>query len=419
MSHLRTRERRKRRHPSHGSQDRAMTDSMRANHEAAPTPRREADRPASSNVVSLDPLDPLIVRSGRPMNSHADADPRRFPPPSTVAGCLRTAWARAVGADFGPDLARIPVAGPLLLTRTGDVLAPKPTDAVYFGHGPAARCMRAEPRHLEAPCGVDLPDGLIPVQLTEAPAGRVGAGPTWWAWNDLLEFRLGNRVSHRRLSENGWTMPDGDRRTHVSIEPTTRAASGGDLFETEGLDLGATFGRNDDSRGGLRLLAKCGEAMGEALVHLGGKRRLAALKPETQSTWPAPPDTWRASIRAAEGLCMTLLTPGIFASGYRPGWLDSELTGSPPSAPRLKLKLLAAAVHRWEPHSGWDLAKRRPRPTRKLAPAGTTLWLRILDAGAVDVADALWLGSISDGEQDRRDGFGLALPSPWTPPDSR
>ena len=419
MSHSRKQTRGWRRNPSHGPPRRALTDSMRTKPDAGPTPRRAADRPTSSNVVSLDPLDPLIVRSGRPMSSHADADPRRFPPPSTVAGCLRTAWARAVGAEFGPELARIPVAGPLLLTRNGRVLIPKPADAVYCGSGDDARCLRAEPRHLEASCGVDLPDGLIPVQLTEASAGKIGDSPTWWAWDDLLEFRLGNQVSRGRLAENGWTMPDGDRRTHVTIKPATRAASGGDLFETEGLDLGATYGRNGDSREGLRLLARCGEAFGEALVHLGGKRRLAALKPESEATWPALPDTWRDAIRQASGLCMTLLTPGIFSSGYRPGWLDSKLTGSPPAAPRMRLRLLAAAVHRWEAHSGWNLAKRQPRPTRKLAPAGTTLWFRILDAGAADAADALWLGSISDGEQDRRDGFGLVLPSPWTPPDSK
>lgn len=46
------------------------------------------------------------------------------------------------------------------------------------------------------------------------------------------------------------------------------------------------------------------------------------------------------------------------------------------------LRLLAVVVHRWEAHSGWNLAKLQPRPTRKLAPAGTTLWFRILAADA-------------------------------------
>ena len=114
--------------------------------------------------------------------------------------------------------------------------------------------------------------------------------------------------------------------------------------------------------------------------------------------------------------CLTLLTPGVFSAGYRPGWLDHALTGSPPAAPGLKLRLRAAALERWQPHSGWDLAQRQPRPTRKLVPAGATYWFDVLDACDKDSLAALWLASLCDEQQDRRDGFGLALPGPWTPP---
>ena len=381
---------------------------------AAPTPRQA--RFTSSTVVSLDPLAPIIVRSARPMVGRSDADPARFPPPSTTAGCLRTAWARATGRPFGPDLAELTVAGPLLLTRADEVLAPKPADVLYFGHGDEARCRRAEPRPFEAGAGADLPGGLLPVQLTAPDDGKPEPGPAWWGWDDLLAFRRGEQVSYRKLSENGWA-PEGDRRTHVAIDPRTRAADRGRLFQTEGLDLDAPDRSSGSSAGGLRLLVRCGEALGKTLVHLGGKRRLAALQPEAERTWPASPPGWLNGIGDAGGLCLTLLTPGIFSAGYRPGWLDDEtLIGSPPTAPRLRLQLRAVAVDRWQPHSGWDLARRRPRATRKLAGAGATYWFRILGEADPDLLDALWLASISDLEQDRRDGFGLALPSAWTSP---
>ena len=131
---------------------------------------------------------------------------------------------------------------------------------------------------------------------------------------------------------------------------------------------------------------------------------------------PGPPDGWLERLRHAGGLCLTLLTPGVFSAGYRPGWLDDGLTGSPPEAPGLTLRLRAAAVARWQPHSGWDLARGRPRPARKLAPAGATYWFEVLGACDADNAAALWLASVCDEPQDRRDGFGLALPAPWTPP---
>ena len=467
---------------------------------AAPLRAPEPREP--SIVVSLDPLAPVIVRSGRPFDDRSDADPARFPPPSTVAGCLRTAWARATGLNFGPELAQehaemlaqTAVAGPLLLDRKNRILAPKPADALYFGRGDEARCVRAEPRAFDPGVGADLPDALMPVQLIESVAGKSGSGPAWWSWEDLLTFRLkeelpavrtdrtgengrtdgmseagtgeteeagenggapppgegrrtrqatdpntgaadanvpnvpdAGRRFYVRLCKNGWSPPQrGDRRTHVAINPDTRAADAGRLFQTEGLDLDAPDAAQDRdlptgerrwpaAAGGLRLLARCGKPLGEALVHLGGERRLAALQPESEQSWPSPPPGWFDRIACAGGLSLTLLTPAIFSAGYRPGWLDADLIGSPPAVPGLRLQLRAAAVERWQPHSGWDLAQRRPRPSRKLAGAGATYWFRILDGVDSSALTALWLASVSDCEQDRRDGFGLALPSPWEP----
>ena len=365
---------------------------------------------STSDVVSLEPLAPIIVGSGRPFGQSV-ANEARFPPPSTVAGCLRTAWARATGTPYcDPNLAKISVAGPLLLNCNNQVLVPKPADALYFGHGDEAACVRAEPRRFNVG-DADLPDGLVPVQLTEEIKGKPGEGPAWWSWNDLMAFRGGKKVAHAALCKNGWTPPTGDRRTHVAIDRRTGAADAGKLFQTEGMDFAAQA--EDDSVVGRRLLVRFEKDLGETLVHLGGERRLAALHPEEKATWPDPPKGWLDKIQDSGGLCLTLLTPGIFSAGYRPGWLNSNLIGSPPTAPNLQLKLLAAAVDRWQPHSGWDLAKQQPRSTRKLAGAGTTYWFSIVDGD--DDLNALWLTNISDDDQDRRDGFGLALPSPWKP----
>ena len=383
----------------------------------APPPTAQVMSLKPSLVVSLDPLAPIVVRSGRPFDAQAGVDPARFPPPSTVAGCLRTAWARQNNQSFGLHLAQCSVAGPLLLTRKGQVLAPKPADALYFGHGASARCVRAEPLAFGGGCDADLPEGLLPVQLTRSTVGKPGPGPAWWSWDDLLSFRSGNAVVHTDLCHNGWSPPPGDRRTHVAIDPSTGGAKEGQLFQTEGLDLDVSEApSNGSSAGGLRLLVRFDQGLGATLVHLGGERRLAALQPEPVGTWPTPPQGWLDEIAAAGGLCLTLLTPGVFSCGYRPGWLNAALTGVPPDAPNLRLELRAVAVDRWQPHSGWDLVSRQPRPSRKLAPAGTTYWFSILDGADTAALEALWLASVCDLCQDRRDGFGLALPSPWTPP---
>ena len=124
--------------------------------------------------------------------------------------------------------------------------------------------------------------------------------------------------------------------------------------------------------------------------------------------------TLASQIREAGGLSLTLLTPALFTEGWYPTWLDEKLEGTPPGCDGLRLKLRAAAIDRWQPHSGWDLAQQSPRAGRKLVPAGAVFWFQILqdDDNALNV---LWLNHISDQEQDRRDGFGLALPQPWQP----
>ena len=107
------------------------------NQKGGTTPTTEStlsENVEKSTVVSLDPLAPIIVGSGRPFGQ-AVAEPSRFPPPSTVAGCLRTAWGRTRHQSWkglAPELAQISVTGPLLLTRKNKVLVPKPRRLPVF-----------------------------------------------------------------------------------------------------------------------------------------------------------------------------------------------------------------------------------------------------------------------------------------------
>lgn len=370
----------------------------------------------ASTIVALDPLAPLIVRSGRPFDNQAGPDAPRFPPPSTLAGCLRTAWARETGQTLGEHLRALPVSGPLLVNRKNQVLVPKPADARYYHTGESVVCVRAEPRDFDDGCDADLPDGLLPVRLVKDVAGKPAAGPNWWGLTDFFAFRRcrrGENVPVRQLAKNGWLPSEADRRTHVAIDRRHGVAEDGKLFQTEGLVLDGGKKARDAAEGGLRLLGKVGEALGPAVVHLGGERRLTSLEPTSQAVWPSPPNGWLQAIVDSGGLCLTLLTPGIFSAGYLPGWLGADLIGSPPTAPGLKLHLRAVATERWEAHSGWDLVARQPRPTRKLAPAGATYWFRVLEGGNERELEALWLANVSDAEQDMLDGFGLTVPAPW------
>ncbi|WP_374326917.1 type III-B CRISPR module-associated Cmr3 family protein [Azonexus sp.] len=356
----------------------------------------------------IEPKAPLVIRSGRPFDEQSGADPARFPPPSTLAGALRTAHAESCGKPFGPELAQLAVAGPLPVCLASQrLLVPKPADALYFSMPDKSAVVleRAAPGRLaEGEC-CDLPAGLQPVRLVNNVKGKPAPGPRWWSFSDLLAWRDFSQPppSPAQIRENGWMPPADEIRTHVGIAPASQAAASGKLFQTAGLHFWHRIAVSDGVP--INPVGLIGQIAGEitpGLITLGGERRLSAITPAPASLWPAMPDDLCARIRAAGGLSLTLLTPALFARGWQP----PEYPG---------LKLAAAALERWQPHSGWDLAQRKPRAGRKLVPAGAVYWYTLTTDIGDEALAALWMTPLSDDKQDRRDGFGMVLPQPWTP----
>ncbi|MFN9295923.1 MAG: type III-B CRISPR module-associated Cmr3 family protein, partial [Planctomyces sp.] len=74
----------------------------------------------------------------------------------------------------------------------------------------------------------------------------------------------------------------------------------------------------------------------------------------------------------------------------------------------LKVRLLATANQRWEAVSGWSYETRGPKKVRRLVPAGAVYFFEVLSCESLNWSN-LWLQSVCDEVQDRRDGFGLAL----------
>ena len=113
---------------------------------------------------------------------------------------------------------------------------------------------------------------------------------------------------------------------------------------------------------------------------------------------------------------MVLASPAIFAHGWRPGWLNDQLTGSPwKDAP--ELRLVGVCIQRWRAVSGWSSAAlpnqpRGPKPVKRMVPAGGVYFFEVVGSSAAGLARG-WLQPVSDDEQDRRDGFGLAAWGTW------
>lgn len=364
----------------------------------------------------ITPLAPLVLRTGKPFGETGGGDSHAFPLPSTVAGCLRTAVAdaRRWSLNDRQALMALGLDGVLLCRLRGQTatpLYPRPLDARYVATAHGVALERAAPADLRDGEGIDLPHGLSPVLLDNPQPGKPAHGPAWWTAEAMATWLRGGTPPPPWGPE---PIPV-DTRTHVAIDAHTLAADSGRLFQSAGPDYEAQRSSSGSTRGWsdarFALLARFGERIDRTLVRLGGEGRLSVLEPDAD--WPLADAALCAQIEAAGRFRCVLASPAAFDAGWLPGWLDADLTGAPPGIPGLRVKLRAALVERWLPVSGWDMAARKPKAVRRVVPAGSVYWFEVLQSEP-GWARALWLTSVSDQAQDRRDGFGLSLPGVWT-----
>jgi len=114
---------------------------------------------------------------------------------------------------------------------------------------------------------------------------------------------------------------------------------------------------------------------------------------------------------------MVLATPAVFSrDGWKPAWLNEQLIGSPPGSD-VTLQMVGVSIPHWRAVSGWSMADlpnqpRGPKPVKRMVPACGVYFFDVIEGPAGSLS-RLWLEAISDDEQDRRDGFGLAVWGIW------
>ncbi|WNZ62075.1 type III-B CRISPR module-associated Cmr3 family protein [Myxococcus sp. MxC21-1] len=133
---------------------------------------------------------------------------------------------------------------------------------------------------------------------------------------------------------------------------------------------------------------------------LGGRRRLSAVEPLKVDLFAITDGV----ARATRGLRLVLATPAEFQRGWLPDGFE-RVAGTPPryvgrlpciDAP---VVLRAALVPRPLDVSGWDMVRRRPRPTRRWVPAGAVYFFEKHSGGDFTANElrALWLASWGGG----------------------
>lgn len=407
----------------------------------------------------IEPRDPIIVRDGRPFSADpgAWASSLPFPFPSTIAGGVRTRAGLDNDGFFKYlkgnekellELKQLGVRGPLLvqLVTNGsgldNWLVPAPSDALLFDAKPT------EVEMTEKCQSKDLIKQLVPLELwqdAQTDLDELGLwfvgqachdkrkpskkAPRYWYWERFqtwLQDPLLLCQTIEDICQLGVDGPVSEQRVHVSIDADKEIAKDGMLFGTSGLEFSSP-GKNEQRLQNAKRLALAVDIDNNhqftpraGLASFGGERRIVSWR-KSKLELPSCPKELEEKIIEDKACRVILLTPACFENGYLPTWLytNAEQKG-------VTIDLKAIAVQRPQVVSGWDLALRKPKPSRRLAPAGTVLflsvkgsddaihdWIRGRHNDDVQQDQGIWMRCISDDVQDRRDGFGLAVLGTW------
>lgn len=349
----------------------------------------------------IEPRDPLIVRDGRPFTNSPGARARSlpFPLPQTLAGAYRTRRALLEGLPLperAEEVLRWGLRGPLL-AEEGEggwrLLVPRPLDALKLGEA----IYPLRPLELPQGAGTNLPEGLSPVGLpSPALKEKPTPLPAFWYWESFLEWLLQDAPAG--FAPRGHEGPIPETRTHVALDPAVQTAREGFLFQTSGLEF-----VRERRRLALVLWPEGPEP--EGVFPLGGERRLAFWQKGGPGVPPLPEEVVAGLLRHRAAR-LVFLTPAFLGEAYLPK-----------GRAFLGASVVAALVGRPVAVSGWNLKEGKPKPSRRAVPAGSVYFVRLPEAwgeGEVrDWAERVWFQNLSDEEQDRRDGFGLAALGLW------
>jgi CRISPR-associated protein Cmr3 len=394
----------------------------------------------------LEPRDPLLVRDGRPFGPDpgARALSLPFPFPSTISGGIRTrAGTNGDGIfQYTPNnkeelqhLKKLRVRGPLLaqLAPDGEIAAdtwllPAPQDALVLPSDATEtgkawiQVQRLVPLELPPGAQTDLDqEKLLCVGLpgNKNQGKPLHNSPAYWKWEHFQTWLLDpSRLAAKDLplSQLGLRELAREYRLHVSIDADKEIAKDGMLFETSGLEFTAPGTGSQRLQGAQRLalviaVEDSGYTIQPGLASFAGERRLVTWRKSKKELPMLPEGLEQAIVTAEHCSCrLFLLTPACFTQGYRPTWLQAEAARK-----GVRVEIRAIATQRPQVVSGWDLAEGKPKPSRRLAPAGTVLFLSLTgtEAALREWIRSTWMQCISDMEEDRTDGFGLAVLGMW------
>jgi len=399
------------------------------------------------------PRDVLFFRDAKPLGGSSAGDGARWPLPSVLHSAILSAfherWPDGVDSESqhhrrdGENAASFRFGGlrtlgpfPACWEKGGRWTICVPTPADLTAHG------RLLPVEGSGGWDGNLPEPLRYAVANSAPPSKETLG-SWIALDQLARYLRDSDVEPETIETD--TLYASEARPGVGIDPETHANREHIFYQAEYLRLRENvavaawidaLARRHRAESATDLLAEWLRGEEANGVILGGQGGLAWT--DERPLPPSPLDIPLPDTFPGGRVKWVLLTPALFNAGWRPGWANADgnvqlRAQRPPrkagesrqdwrdrvsQAPAVRADLVAAAIPKPVPVSGWkldaagDRAGGGPKATRLLVPAGAVYYFQCPDAdSARALAFQLHARVRSDllGEQ----GFGFGVCGAW------
>lgn len=327
------------------------------------------------------PIDVWLFRDGRPFDAETDHRATSlFPPyPSVIQGVIRSQHLIVKGVDLNNaqaitdtvgtanDFKGLRLRGPFLAKWENGQLTryfPVPSDMAVQGEK-------------FVPLKICRPD--LSQLLTNAPTEKLLYAPTeptkkspgqWLAEQTLYRALKGEAVS--AVSSN--QLFEREVRFGIGREDSTRTTREGALYEVEFIRPGQNVGLYVEVDGYEGWPAR-------GMMRIGGEGRGATYEIITVATLPILQKDLPAKFK------VYFATPTYFKNGWLPESWAKFFDGA--------VKLVAAAVNRYESLGGYDWAQDNHKPARRYVPAGSVYYFEA-DGTAKLKDEVLEMNAIAD-----------------------
>ncbi len=371
-------------------------------------------------IININPVDVLFFRDSRPFGRGSEHFTKSiFPPsPQTLYGALRTKVLEDLGCDYEQykngnfvfsntdSVNRIGIEkikeevgtvskpgsftlkGPFLFCKNNTIYLKLPADIKRVSE----KFMVLQPFNwsdFNVQTDLELLNKFPHINIDEPIKDEEG----FISLKEFTKYLLCEEISEVKNQKDIFNF---EMRTGIGVDSEVNITKEGLLYTMGFVRLNKNWSLCAKIEN-LSALAESG------FIKFGGANRIceySKLSEDPFKFYYAEIDKIKSLIKENKKFKIVLLTPALFDKGWIPGGFEMQKGN-------VRIKLISATIGRPDNISGWDLAKKKAKPLRRLVPAGSVYYFELLEGGVDELFKEMNFVNFSDENQNF--GFGTIL----------